>query len=127
MLGDEEHPISILFEAEQRGEHVHVNVRSGIRGMRASCGSFVMRAEEWLILYDNLTYSEPIDSRLAADISYAPPGHRSHLHGVRIVHFETSPIEITASSVAERDRALIARSDATQRELEQRVAESGER
>lgn len=113
-LGDDEHPISILFEAEERGDHVHVTVRSGIKGMRALAGRFTLRRDEWLILRDNLTYSEPIDDRLAAAFQYAPKGAKSHLSGVRIVHFDTSPIEVTATSVSERDEALFARLDAAQ-------------
>lgn len=118
MLGDDEHPISLLFEPEERGEHVHVTVRAGIKGMRALAGTFVLRREEWLVLRDNLTWSEPIGESLAAAFRYAPAGHTSHLSGVRIVHFDTSPIEIGAETVAERDAALLARVEAAAVELE---------
>lgn len=110
-LGDEEHRISILFDAVEEGEHVHVTVRSGIKGMRALAGKFTLRREEWLVLRDNLTWSEPIDDRLAAAFRYAPFGATSHLEGVRIVHFDTTPIEVTDSTSHERDAALCDRFD----------------
>lgn len=50
MLGDMEHPISILFEPELRGAHVHVAVRAGHRPDRGHAGDLVMRPEEWQVL-----------------------------------------------------------------------------
>lgn len=50
MLGDVEHPVSFRFDPEIRGQHVHVRVRAGQAGMRADCGTLVMRREEWAAL-----------------------------------------------------------------------------
>lgn len=65
-LGDEEHPISFQFEYETRGEHTHVQVRAGQRGMRAVAGRLVLRRVEWSLLKEllrrnNALCAEPLD------------------------------------------------------------------
>lgn len=50
MLGDDEHPISFLFQPELRGGHVHVRVRAGNRPSRALAGELVFRPQEWATL-----------------------------------------------------------------------------
>lgn len=60
MLGDEEHPISFLFEYEKRGDHVHVQVRAGARPHRAAVGRLVFREAEWALLRELLLRNRPM-------------------------------------------------------------------
>jgi hypothetical protein len=94
-LGDSEHKISILFESRVVGAHVKVTVRAGHRGSRALLGNLVFRPEEWVVFRECLGQSREVDEKIGAMLRYAPEGHESRLEGVKLVHLDTSPIEVT--------------------------------
>lgn len=102
-LGDDEHPISFLFQPKIRGEHVHVTVRAGQKGMRALVGTLTFRGIEWAALRELLGASVLIDDDperpdLGAMLRYAPKGAYSWLEGVKLVYIDESPLEIGASA-----------------------------
>lgn len=107
MLGDDEHPISFLFEPRIDGGHVRVTVRTGLRGMRALAGELCFRPAEWVAFREALGRSRP-DERLGStlresiptDIFCDPEGVGADsfttalIYGGRIVHLDTDPIEM---------------------------------
>lgn len=96
MLGDDEHPISFLFESRIEGGHVKVTVRAGMRGMRAVAGELTFRPEEWTAFRQCLAASRDVEPELVAMLKYAPEGATSHLEGARLVYLDTDPIEVGA-------------------------------
>lgn len=108
MLGDGEHPISFAFEPEVRGDHVHVRVRAGLRGMRALSGELVFRPEEWASLRVALSVANDDAARLALYRSSVPPDIASDPVGVnadwftrfllsdrgRVVHVDPVPFDL---------------------------------
>lgn len=83
--GDDEHKISFLFEPEHRGGHVYVTVRSGMRGMRAVCGTLTFRPEDWVILRGLLEGAVEYDHQ---------PTLRYRRDDGSMVHADADPVEI---------------------------------
>lgn len=106
MLGDDEHPISFLFEPFSLGGHVHVRVRAGIRGMRALAGTLTMRREEWIVFRDLLGNCGSDDELLGALKRAVPVDmvnqpsldsfNRAVLSTNRLLYVDTTPFEIGA-------------------------------
>lgn len=63
-------PVSISFEPDVRGAHAFVDVRGGVAGSRALCGTIVMRTYEWHLLRWLLDGNPPIET--PAWLQYAP-------------------------------------------------------
>lgn len=84
MLGDDEHPISFRFCAQERGDgpHVVVGVWAGHRASgRGNAGSITLRREEWEVLSHLL---ESIDLDHVGDASRIIEG----------IHVDGDPIDV---------------------------------
>lgn len=96
--GDDEHPISVVFEPRMEGVHVKVVVRSGLRGMRGYAGELTFRPEDWAVMREALGISREVDTKVAVTLRYTPAGidpASSWLHATKIVHLDLDPIEIS--------------------------------
>lgn len=86
MLGDEEHPISILFEPRLEGAHVKVVVRAGHRGERGLAGELTLRPEEWQVLCPWIGYLVDTAAVIVPDPQRLAPGSP--------IWCDTAPIEL---------------------------------